>query len=53
MFRLYGEYVYPGQEVLGAMDPERLAQVQDFYVEQEIVRRPTAIDELYTNTFVG
>lgn len=53
VFRLYGEYVYPGQQVLGAMDPDRLSQVQDFYVDQQIVRRRTPLEELYTNQFVG
>jgi len=51
-FRLYNTYVYPGQETLGAMDPERLARVQDFYLEREIVRQKTPLDELYTNQFV-
>ncbi len=51
-FRLYNEYVYPGQETLGAMDPKRLKAVQDFYVERGIVRRSTPLAELYTNRFV-
>jgi len=52
VFRLYNEYVYPGQDVPGAMDPKRLASVQDFYVEQGIVRERTPLDQLYTNQFV-
>ena len=52
VFRLYNTYVYPGQKVVGAMDPERLAAVQDFYVLQGIVRRPAPLDDLYTNQFV-
>src|SRR5262249_6272316 len=28
---LYNDYVYKGQQVIGAMDPDRLARVQKFY----------------------
>ncbi len=52
VFRLYNEYVYPGQETLGAMDVDRLAKVQDFYLEQGAIRAPTTLDDLYTNQFV-
>ncbi|MCP4327933.1 MAG: ABC transporter substrate-binding protein [Alphaproteobacteria bacterium] len=52
VFRLYNEYVYPGQEKLGAMDPERLASVQDFYFDQGIVRSKSEIGDLYTNEFI-
>lgn len=51
-FALYNEYVYPGQTVLGAMDRERLEAVQNFYVDQEVVRRATPLEDLYTNQFV-
>lgn len=53
VFNLYNTYVYPGQETLGMMDSERLAGLQDFYVEQGIVRNATALDDLYTNQFVS
>lgn len=49
---LYVDYVYKGQKVLGAMDPERLAQVQKFYVSQGIVGKESPLDQLYTNQFV-
>lgn len=52
VFKLYNKYVYPGQATLGAMDPDRLKKVQDFYVEQGAIRKASPIDELYTNTFV-
>ena len=52
VFRLYNTYVYPGQKVLGAMDPERLAAVQKFYVKEGIVPKETPLAELYTNQFV-
>lgn len=48
----YAEKVYPGQAVLGEMDEARLVKLQDFYVEQGIVRAKTPIAELYTNQFV-
>ena len=52
VFRLYNQYVYPGQETLGAMDPDRLAALQDFYVGQGIVREKVPVEDLYTNRFV-
>jgi len=52
VFKLYNTYVYPGQKVLGAMDPERLAAVQKFYVKEGIVAKESPIAELYTNQFV-
>jgi NitT/TauT family transport system substrate-binding protein len=48
----YAELVYPGQSKLGAVDPARLSKLQDFYVEQGIVRSKTPVDQLYTNQFV-
>ena len=51
-FSLYNTYVYPGQRVLGAMNPERLAAVQKFYVKEGIVAREAPIADLYTNQFV-
>jgi len=52
VFTLYNQYVYPGQKVLGQMDPERLAAVQKFYLKQGIVQKETPLAELYTNQFV-
>lgn len=52
VFKLYNEYVYPGQDVLGAMDAERLDTVQKFYLEQGAIRKASALDDLYTNQFV-
>lgn len=49
---LYNEYTYKGQQVLGAMDPDRLAKVQNFYVSQKIVPRESPLDQLYSNQFV-
>ncbi len=52
VFELYNTYVYPGQETLGAMDPERLGALQDFYFANGFIREKTPIDDLYTNRFV-
>lgn len=52
VFGLYNTYVYPGQKVLGAMDPERLAAVQKFYLKEGIVPKETPVKDLYTNQFV-
>lgn len=52
VFKLYNQYVYPGQATLGAMDAERLGELQEFYVEQGIIRRASAVEDLYTNQFV-
>jgi len=51
-FKLYNEYVYPGQATLGAMDPKRLEIVQKFYVDQGFVKAALPLDDLYTNQFV-
>jgi NitT/TauT family transport system substrate-binding protein len=52
VFKLYNTYVYPGQKVLGTVDPERLAAVQKFYVKEGIVPKEVPLAELYTNQFV-
>ncbi len=52
VLKLYDKSVYPGQKVLGAVDPERLAAVQKFYVKEGIVPKETPVAELYTNQFV-
>jgi NitT/TauT family transport system substrate-binding protein len=50
---LYTEYTYRGQKVLGAMDENRLATVQKFYVSQGIVPKAVPVADLFTNQFVG
>lgn len=52
VFDLYNKYVYADQAVPGKVDADRLARVQDFYVTQDIVRKATPVDELYTNQFI-
>ncbi|MGE8395091.1 MAG: ABC transporter substrate-binding protein [Pseudomonas sp.] len=50
--RLYVEYVYAGQPVLGRIDPARLDTVRKFYVSEGIVPREPKLDELYSNQFI-
>ena len=52
VFRGYNEYTYQGPGTVGAMNPERLAAVQSFYVAQGIVPKEVPLAELYTNQFV-
>lgn len=49
----YGQWVYPGQRVLGMIDAVRLANVSDFYTRELIVERSVPVSDLYTNAFVG
>ncbi len=51
-FEMYAKDVYPGQSVLGAVDPARLTKLQDFYVSKGFIQKATPVDELYTNEFV-
>lgn len=53
ILELFNQYVYARQPVLGKMDPARLAKVQDFYVSEGIVAKASALEDLYTNQFVG
>ena len=52
IFKMYNEYVYDGQKVLGEMDEQRLSNLQDFYLAQGIIEKKTPVGELYTNQFV-
>ncbi|MBI5441279.1 MAG: ABC transporter substrate-binding protein [Deltaproteobacteria bacterium] len=51
-FRLYNTHVYPGQEVFGLMDADRLGALQKFYFEQGIVQKEVPVSELFTNQFI-
>jgi NitT/TauT family transport system substrate-binding protein len=51
-FKLYNQYVYPGQKVLGEMDEARLTALQDFYAKEGLIKSKTAVKDLYTNQFV-
>jgi NitT/TauT family transport system substrate-binding protein len=46
-------YVTKTPADLGRFDPKRLATVQTFYRENDIIQKSVPIDDLYTNQFVG
>lgn len=48
----YASLVYVGQKKFGAVDPERLDKLQDFYLEQKVIAKKAPVNELYTNQFV-
>jgi NitT/TauT family transport system substrate-binding protein len=51
-FAYYDKLVYPGQKVLGAVDPARVTKLQDFYFAKGIIQKKSPVDDLYTNQFV-
>ena len=51
-FAYYDKLIYPGQKVLGAVDPERMAKLQDFYLKAGIIEKKSPVDDLFTNQFV-
>lgn len=51
-FKLFNQYTYPGQKILGEMDEGRLSTLQDFYLQQGIIKSKTPVKELYTNQFL-
>jgi NitT/TauT family transport system substrate-binding protein len=48
----YTERTYKGQSVLGAMDPQRLANLQHFYKEQGFIEAELPVGDLYSNDFI-
>lgn len=55
IMRAYVSQVYATPEgvAFGSFDPERLAAVQKFYLDNGIVRAAVPIEDLYTNDFVA
>ena len=51
-FAYYDKLIYPGQKQLGAVDPERVAKLQDFYLKAGIIEKKSLVDDLFTNQFV-
>lgn len=45
-------YITKDPAALGRFDPQRLATVQKFYVENDIIQKAVPIDELYTNAYI-
>ena len=48
----YTTRTYQGQSELGAMDPQRLANLQKFYKQQGFIETEHPVDQLYSNAFI-
>ena len=48
----YAKHVYVDQKRLGEINPDRLAKLQDFYLEKGFIQKKTPVEELYTNQFI-
>ena len=48
----YTERTYKGQSTLGAMDPQRLANLQKFYKQQGFIEAELPVEQLYSNDFI-
>jgi NitT/TauT family transport system substrate-binding protein len=53
VFEQYNKYVYANQKILGQMDETRLAELEKFYVANNIVPKALPVKDYYTNQFVG
>jgi NitT/TauT family transport system substrate-binding protein len=53
IFNLYRKYVYANQKPVGQIDAARMDSVQKFYVSEGIVSKATAVNDLFTNQFIG
>ncbi len=51
-FEMYNKYVYANQKVPGAIDEQRMAELQKFYVGNGVVPKEVPVRELFTNQFV-
>ena len=51
-FAYYDKLIYPGQKELGAVDPERMTKLQDFYLKAGIIEKKSPVDDLFTNQFI-
>jgi NitT/TauT family transport system substrate-binding protein len=51
-FNFYVKLVYPGQKMLGEVDADRLAKLQDFYLTKGLIQRKSPVEDLYTNAFI-
>jgi NitT/TauT family transport system substrate-binding protein len=55
IIRRYATEVYPTEpaSALGRFDVERMRTVQRFYSDNEIVRTPVPVEDLFTNELLG
>ena len=54
IMRAYSNLIYAEgvNQPLGTFDPERIAEVQAFYLEHGIISDATPVSDLYTNDFI-
>ena len=52
VFNYYNKLVYPGQKYLGEINGDRLAKLQEFYFSAGIIRKKSALGDLFTNEFL-
>lgn len=52
IFTRYGQWVYSGQKIPGAVDPERIRTVQDFYFDKKVIPAKSKLEDLFTNKTV-
>lgn len=48
----FQKLVYVDQKRLGEINGDRLAKLQDFYLEKGIIQKKTPLEDLYTNQFI-
>ncbi|MES2259833.1 MAG: ABC transporter substrate-binding protein [Pseudomonadota bacterium] len=53
IFNMYRKYVYANQKPVGQIDAARMDSVQKFYVSEGIVSKAAAVNDLFTNQFIG
>ncbi|MDP2727177.1 MAG: ABC transporter substrate-binding protein [Dehalococcoidia bacterium] len=51
-FKLSNDLVHKDQNPLGSIDPDRVKKLQDYYLQQKLIDKASAVDDLYTNEFV-
>src|SRR6202050_122248 len=51
-FAYYDKLIYPGQKELGAVDPERMAKLQDFYLKAGIIAKKSPVGDLFLHQFI-
>jgi NitT/TauT family transport system substrate-binding protein len=48
----FAKLVYVDQKKPGEINPDRLAKLQDFYLEKGFIQKKIPVEELYTNQFI-
>lgn len=50
--RILANTVYAGQKKFGEIDPNRIAALQDFFLQHQLIQSKSPVADLYTNQFV-